>query len=146
MFAASWALLACGSTFADFSWDGDGGDDLMSTVGNWDGDNAPPLDVAGETLIFGALGIGSLTPDVAADDFTDIGGISFNGALGSYTIQDAMSLGGSFSFIDDALIENDSGFLQTIDVDLIATGVLQVAGDSDTTLGGIISGPGGSLL
>jgi len=146
LFAALWALFACGSTLADFSWDGDGGDDLMSTVGNWDGDNAPPLDVAGETLIFGALGIGSLTPDVADDDFANIGGISFNGALGSYTIQDAMTLGGSFSFIDDALIDNDSGFGQTIDVDLIATGLLQVAGDSDTTLGGIISGAGGSLL
>ena len=145
-FAALWALLACGSTLADFSWDGDGGDDLMSNVGNWDGDNAPPLDVAGETLLFGALGVGSLTPDVAADDFVNIGGISFNGALGSYTIQDAMTLGGSFSFIDDGLIENDSGFLQTIDVDLVATGLLQVAGDSTTTLGGIISGAGGSLL
>ena len=147
-FAALWALFACGSTLADFSWVGDNGDDpaLMSTVGNWDGDNAPPLDVGNETLIFGPLGIGSLTPDVADDDFVNIGGISFNGALGSYTIQDAMTLGGSFSFIDDALIENDSGFLQTIDVDLVATGLLQVAGSSDTTLGGIISGAGGSLL
>jgi len=145
-FAALWALLACGSTLADFSWDGDGGDDLMSNVGNWDADNAPPLDVTGQTLLFGALGVGSLTPDVANDDFVNIGGISFSGALGSYTIQDAMTLGGSFSFIDDGLIENDSGFLQTIDVDLVATGLLQVAGDSNTTLGGIISGAGGSLL
>ncbi len=144
--AALWALLACGSTLADFSWDGDGGDDLMSNVGNWDGDNAPPLDVGDQTLIFGPLGIGSLTPDVADDEFVNIGGISFNGALGSYTIQDAMTLGGSFSFIDDALIENDSGFLQTIDVDLVTTGLLQVAGNSNTTLGGIISGTGGSLL
>ena len=53
-FAAVWALLLCGSSLADFTWDGGPGvGDLMTTDGNWAGGAAPDLDVAGDNLIFG---------------------------------------------------------------------------------------------
>ena len=118
------ALLACGSSHADFVWDGDGGDDLMSNDLNWVGGTAPAGDVGGDTFIFGPAGIGTLTPDVGANDFTNLGGLSFEaGALGAYLISDPGVLGGSFSFTaDTGFIENTSSFLQTIDVDLVGTG------------------------
>ena len=133
---------------------------------------APALDVGGNTLIFGATMGGVLTPDVADSEFFNIGAITFTNADGNYTIRDLIDLGGSFSFADAGSITNDSGFLQTIDVDLIATGsnffitavmqdiniggtinlsdtggvLLTVGGLNATLLGGTISGSGGSLL
>ncbi len=144
-FAALCALFASASALAEFSWVGTT-DDAMITDANWNGGTRPPDDLAGDDLLFGSLGVGSLTPDVGPTDFVNVGSISFFEALGSYTIEDATMQGGSFAFTVDGFIENDSMFLQTITVDLVTTGVLEVMGISDTTLGGIISGAGGSLL
>ena len=168
-FAVFSALLACASSRADFIWDGSV-DDVFLEDGNWVGGVAPGSNV-GDTLVFGDTMGGILTPDVAGNAFTNITAITFTAAHGSYTIGDTV-MGGSFSFIDGGSITNDSGFDQTINVDLIATGsdflltammanldiggtidlsdsggvLMTVGGDFDTILNGVISGGGGGLL
>ncbi|MHC4127751.1 MAG: autotransporter family protein [Planctomycetota bacterium] len=168
---AAWAAgLAAGGAAADFLWDGLGGDDLWATDGNWDPDGAPPLDLAGQAIEFGATG-GAQSPDVAGDDYFDIAALTFTTADSSLVLTDSVGTG-SLSFSDGGSITNDSALLQTIDIDLIGTGsdflidaqtgdldiggaialsdtggvLLTVAGDFDTTVSGIISGSGGSVL
>ncbi|MHC4767890.1 MAG: autotransporter-associated beta strand repeat-containing protein, partial [Planctomycetota bacterium] len=168
--AAGAAGLSTGGTWADFLWDGGGGDDFFTTDGNWDPDGAPGLDIGGQTIEFGATG-GAQSPDVAGDNYFSIGAITFTTADSSLTLTDTLG-GGSLSFIDGGSITNDSAFLQTINIDLIGTGsaflidaqagdldiggaidlsdtggvLLTVTGDFDTILSGIISGSGAGIV
>ncbi|MHC5007228.1 MAG: hypothetical protein ACYTGF_07725, partial [Planctomycetota bacterium] len=146
--AAAAAGLPTGGTWADFLWDGGGADDFFTTDGNWDPDGAPGLDIGGQTIEFGATG-GAQSPDIAGDNYFDIGALTFTTADSSLTIIDSVG-GGSFAFSADASITNDSAFLQTINVDLIAAGdaflIDAQAGDLD--IGGALdlSDTGGVLL
>jgi fibronectin-binding autotransporter adhesin len=172
---AALAILAAGlpaaRSAADFLWDGGGGDDFWTTDDNWDPSGAPQLNVDGETIEFGATG-GDQSPDIAGNDYFNIGALTFTTADSNLTIIDSVG-SGSLSFIDGGSITNDSAnLLQTINVDLIATGdnftidalsgdldiggnidlsdtggvLLTVAGDFDTILSGDISGGGGGIL
>ncbi len=164
--AAALALLA-GRAPADFTWDGGGGDDLFTTDTNWVGDVAPGTDIGDMLLIFGATGAAQ-SPDAGADEYTGITGIRWTGADAALSIIGT----GTFTFNDGASILNDSAFMQSIAVDLIATGdsliidamagdlvldgaldlsdtggvMLTVQGDNDTMISGIISGAGASIF
>lgn len=152
---------------ADFTWDGGAVDDLFTSDDNWVGDVAPGLNLSGMLLVFGPVGVDQ-QPDIGADKYTNIGGIRFTGADAIYRIIGT----GTLNFVDEASIINDSLFDHIIAVDIEATGAvlridamtgnlelsgainladtlgvqLQVMGDNDTQLGGIISGSGGSIL
>jgi autotransporter-associated beta strand protein len=150
---------------ADFTWDGGGVSDLWVEGDNWVGDVAPGFDLMGMALIFGPTG-GAQSPDAGADAWFGIGSMSFTGADASLTLIGS----GTLTFDSGATITNDSLFLQTISVDLVATGLsltieadtadlviagnvdlsdgagvlLTILGASDTIIDGIISG-GGSV-
>ncbi len=169
---AALAALACLAhpAEADFAWNG-AGDGISFTDGaNWVGGMAPPFDVAGDTLVFGPTGAAQ-APDILGASYFNITAITFTGADAALTLSDAGVIG-NFTFLDAGTITNDSVILQTINVDLVGTGdsffltalagaldiggnidlsdtggvQLGVFGDMDTTLRGIISGAGGSLL
>lgn len=161
------ALLLAGNAHADFTWNGSGISDLWTEGANWVGGIAPPLDVTGQGLIFGATGAAE-APDAAAGDYLDVGSIAFTGADASLTLIGT----GTLSFSDGATITNDSALIQAINIDLIGNGAslvlnaatgdlniggaidlsdtdgveLSVLGANDIVLNGIISGSGGSLL
>ncbi|MCH8164738.1 MAG: autotransporter domain-containing protein [Planctomycetes bacterium] len=161
------ALLLAGNAHADFTWNGSGISDLWTEGANWVGGIAPPLDVTGQGLIFGATGAAQ-APDAAADNYLDVGSIAFTGATFSLTLIGT----GTLSFSDGATITNDSFLIQAINIDLIGNGAslvldaaagdlniggaidlsdtggveLSVLGANDVVLNGIISGSGGSLL
>jgi len=138
--AALLALIPASAVHADFTWDGGGGDDLWQTDANWVGNTAPDFDIGDMDLIFGPTG-GDQSPDLGADDYFNIAGLSFTGADSELTIIGT----GSLTFNDGATILNDSNFLQTINVDIIGSGdsliidamaaELAIGGDIDLTAG-----------
>ncbi len=169
---ATAAALVCASprAEADFTWNGAGDGVTFSDGANWVGGAAPPLDLAGDTLVFGPTGAAQ-SPDILGASYVNITAIAFTGADAALTLSDA-GVVGNFTFLDAGTITNDSAILQTINVDLVGTGStfflmaltgsldiggdidlsdtggvqLGVFGDMDTTLRGLISGAGASLL
>ncbi|MHC5113743.1 MAG: hypothetical protein ACYTGP_04870, partial [Planctomycetota bacterium] len=154
---------------ADFTWTGGGGDDSFTNNGNWD--IGAPVDPVGMALIFGDDG-GNYQVTGIDLDYTDVRGIRFTGALDSYTLSGTGSLAIAHGFT----IENDSAFTQTFNVTIKGSnnmggpGALNIeasAGDfifnnidlsdpagveatfrgsRDTTVNGVISGAGGSIV
>ncbi len=167
--AAASLLVAAGTSLAGmtFTWNGTGGDALWTNGANWDGGAPPPFDLAGGNLLFGPTGAAQ-SPDAGLDDYTNINSIAFTGADSSLTLVGAASL----IFRDLGSIINDSTSLQTINIDIQATGanffltaqtadlviggtvtlndtggvLLTVAGDFNTTMNGLIQGIGGAIL
>lgn len=167
--AAASLLLAAGSSPAGltFTWNGTGGDAFWTTAGNWNGGTAPPTDLAGGNLVFGPTGAAQ-SPDAGLDDYSNINSLAFTGADSNLTLVGA----GSLIFRDTGSIINDSALLQTINIDVEATGanffvtaatgdlalggvitlndtggvLMTVAGDFNTTLSGLIQGIGGGIL
>ena len=118
-------------------WTGNIGDDQWTTGGNWL-DGTAPLGSVGAQIIFGTDLLGRYTVNGADTPFTDIAGIAFTLASGSYTISGT----GSFSFDQGTGITNDSLFAQTINVDLIGmgTGMTISADGADITLDSLDTG------
>ncbi len=169
--AALSLLLACETSRGGivFVWNGLGADDLWTTTGNWVDGTAPPFDVGDNDIVFGATGLAQ-SPDINGNSYTSISSIAYLGADAPLTLVD-LAGGGSLSFINGGTITNNSGDLQTIDIDLIGTfdnlfitaisedfdisggidlshtgGVqLTVGGSFDTLLSGDIIGAGASL-
>ncbi len=167
--AAAALLVAAGRSQAGltFTWNGTGGDAFWTNGANWDGAAPPPLDLAGGNLIFGPTGAAQ-SPDAGLDDYSNIDSIAFTGADASLTLVG----GASLIFRDLGSIINDSTSLQTVNIDITATGanffltaatadlviggtvtlndtggvLLTVAGDFNTTMNGLIQGIGGAVL
>lgn len=162
------AVVTCASdqVAAQFIWDGSNNDNF-SAAANWFGNNVPAGAVLAP-IIFGPEVAGNHVVNNMSGTLTDITSLAFTGATGAYNIAGS----GSFGFSDGGTLVNDSGFAQTILVDLVGTGdslvinaaagdfilggeidlgdaggvVLTVRGPNDTTINGSIGGPGGQLI
>jgi autotransporter-associated beta strand protein len=128
-------------------WDSGGADGNWSTAANWD--NEPTgvgLDVLQNVLIFDGPGE---TATADEGDYTNLGGLKFNNTAGAFTLD-----GGQLSFIDTAIVVNNSANPQTIDNNLVAgaTGLtlnaaggdFDINGNIDLSAGGILSVTGGN--
>lgn len=169
------AIPATGPAAAQFTWNGASGtDELWSTAGNWLGGVPPaPGSLGGQNLIFGSTGGLQQSPDAGGDSYSDIANILYSdGGANSADASLTLIGSGTLAFQDFGTITNNSTFNQTVNIDLIGTGTsfsllalnadLSIGGDIDlsdtggvqltvggsrsTTISGIISGTGASLL
>ncbi len=162
------AVVTCASNqaAAQFVWDGSNNDNFGAAP-NWFGNNVPAGAVLAP-IIFGPEVAGNHVVTNMGSALTDITSLGFTGATGAYTISGS----GAFGFSDGGTLLNDSGFAQTILVDLLGAGdsfvidaaagnliiggavdlsdtsgvVLTVQGPNDTTINGVIGGAGGQLI
>jgi autotransporter-associated beta strand protein len=133
-------LAANSAQAATETWTG--ATDTWNTAGNWSGTNLPPI--SGDSLIFGAAGAGgtTLNNDLTSAAF-NVAGITFNSAASAYTIggNDFTLTGGitNSSTTKAQIINNAMAFTtaRTITTSNAAAGI---------TLGGVLSGTGGSLV
>ena len=108
-----------------------------SAAGNWSGANTPPI--AGDSLIFGAIGTSGATLNNnllgATNSFS---GITFNAGAGAFTLN-----GNAVS--NNAAIVDNAMNLETINLGLVfaATHPLTTAKGATLQVGGAISGAGG---
>lgn len=124
----------------DFTWDGSE-DNSFSTANNWADGIAPVSGDIYAAFNFGADDVGDRTVTGADGAYTNVLGISFNGALGDYSISGS----GSFSMYSGAEIGGNSDLTHTLDVDLVSNGSggIVVNGTDSITIAGDISGAGG---
>ncbi len=119
-----------------------GATNTWNTAGNWTGTNLPPI--SGDSLTFNAAGAGgtTLNNDLTSAAF-NVAGITFNSTASAYTLGgNAFTLTGNItnSSTTNAQIINDAMAFtaqRTIITSNAAAGI---------TLGGLLSGTGGSLL
>ncbi|MDD5380122.1 MAG: autotransporter-associated beta strand repeat-containing protein, partial [Phycisphaerae bacterium] len=131
-------LLTTSPAWAAFVWNGAATPDTdFDTGGNWVG-LAAPAGAVGDSLTFGAAGAGFRTVTGADGAYSTLAGISFDGALGDYSIAGA----GSFSFDAGVAITGDSGSTQNLNtIGIVTTGAgIVFAGVDSYTVGGVISG------
>ena len=159
------ALALCvNTTHAQFTWNGGGTNDNLTTDANWLGGTAPVAGSAGDLIFTGStrltpnvdtpfLGIDSILFDASADAFT-IGGfdLTFNdGATITTSNANIQTLNTNLIAMGSTIVfDSDSGLLALgfgTDLDLSDTGgvIAVFNGASDTTVFGTISGAGGSI-
>jgi len=113
------------------NWLGNGVDVNWQTANNWV--TAP---VAGDTLVFGAGGYGSLATGSITNDFaagTQFNGFSFEGSSAFILGGNSINLGGN--------VANNSSVTQTLNMDLdLLQNTTVVAAGGNVDMGGVISG------
>ncbi len=107
---------------------------------NWTGSHNPP--VSGDSLIFGAAGSSgtALNDDLTTSGF-NIAGITYNSGAAAFTVTNN-------TFVLTGPVANNSTSLETINDPFSITNsetFTTTSGGGDITLGGIISGVGGSI-
>jgi len=136
-FAFTLTLLCLAFTsipsMAQVTWNGSGPDSNWSTGLNWAGGSPPS---GGNALAFAGTTRLTNVNDLSAD--TSFSGITFNGGAGAFSLSgNRITLGGN--------VTNSSANRQTMNFDILLSGVRTFSGTS-VTLGGSVSGTGGITL
>ncbi len=128
------------------TWNTTPGSALWSASGNWatGSTNKPPI--SGDSLVFGASTVTTLTDDLMTPGTFNIAGITFSAGAPSYTINS--STPGTNGFTLTGGITNSGTNLETINDAIAITAsrtITMTTGGGNLTLGGNISGTGGQL-